>query len=105
VIFEYSHSIEIKDLEQKLKQGKLSFASDKRLLKYLGLLPGSVSPFGLITDMSKNVHVFLDENLAKAEKISFHPNLNTASLVLSYHDFMRFLNHTNNLYEYIKLYD
>ncbi|MEI6051030.1 MAG: YbaK/EbsC family protein, partial [Bacteroidota bacterium] len=43
VIFEYSHNIQIKDLEQRLKQGKLTFASDQRMMKYLGLTPGSVS--------------------------------------------------------------
>jgi Ala-tRNA(Pro) deacylase len=105
VIFEYSHNIQIKDLEQRLKQGKLTFASDKRLLKYLGLSPGSVSPFGLINDISKNVHVFLDENLQNSERISFHPNLNTASLVLPYIDFLRFLEHTGNSYEFVTLYD
>lgn len=105
VIFEYSHIIQIKDLEQRLKQGKLTFASDNRLLKYLGLSPGSVSPFGLINDKTSHVQVFLDENLKNAERISFHPNLNTASLVLAYTDFMRFLEQTGNFYELVKLYD
>jgi Ala-tRNA(Pro) deacylase len=104
VIFEYSHNIQIKDLEQRLKQGKLSFASDKRLQNYLGLSPGSVSPFGLINDQTKHVHVFLDENLKDSEKISFHPNLNTASLVLPYAGFLRFLEHTGNSYEFVILY-
>jgi Ala-tRNA(Pro) deacylase len=105
VIFEYSHNIQIHDLEQRLKQGKLSFASDERLKKYLNLTPGSVSPFGLIHDTSHHVHLFLDENFKKSEKISFHPNLNTASLILQYLDFMRFLKQTGNPYEFIKLYD
>jgi Ala-tRNA(Pro) deacylase len=104
VIFEYSHNIQIGDLEQRLKQGKLSFASDKRLHDYLGLSPGSVSPFGLINDKAKHVHVFLDENLKNSERISFHPNLNTASLVLPYAGFLRFLEHTGNSYEFVILY-
>ena len=105
VIFEYSHNISIRELEQRLKQGKLSFASDQRMQKYLGLSPGSVSPFGLIHDHSRHVHVFLDENLERSEKMSFHPNLNTASLVLGYPDFKRYLNWTSNRFEFIKLYD
>jgi Ala-tRNA(Pro) deacylase len=105
VIFEYSHNIQIKDLEQRLKQGKLTFASDQRLMKYLGLTPGSVSPFGLINDHTKHVHLFLDENFKKSEKISFHPNLNTASLILSYRDFERYLSSSGNLFEFVKLYD
>jgi len=105
VIFEYSHNIQIRDLEQRLKQGKLTFASDQRLMKYLGLAPGSVSPFGLIYDSAKHVHLFLDENFKKSEKISFHPNLNTASIIISFNDFIRFLQWTGITYEYVKLYE
>jgi Ala-tRNA(Pro) deacylase len=105
VIFEYSHNIQIRDLEQRLKQGKLTFASDQRLMKYLGLQPGSVSLFGLINDTSNHVHLFLDENLEKSEKISFHPNLNTASLVIPHKGFIDFLDWSGNTFEFIKLYD
>ena len=105
VILEYSNTLNIKELEQRLKQGKLSFASPKRMKKYLGVDPGSVSPFGLIHDRESHVHVFLDENLKRLERISFHPNLNTASLVISYRDFEKFLIHTGNSYEYVSLYD
>jgi Ala-tRNA(Pro) deacylase len=105
VIFEYSHNTQIRDLEQRLKQGKLTFASDERLKKYLGLTPGSVSPFGLINDTAKHVHLFLDENFQRSEKISFHPNINTASLVIPFKGFIKFLEMTGNVYEYVKLYD
>ena len=105
VIFEYSHNIQIRDLEQRLKQGKLTFGSDRRLMKYLGLTPCSVSPFGLINDTTKHVHLFLDENFLKSEKISFHPNINTASLVIHYKGFIDFLKKTGNEFEYVKLYD
>jgi Ala-tRNA(Pro) deacylase len=105
VILEHSKDLSIHDLEQRLKQGKLSFASDQRMEKYLGLKPGSVSPFGLIHDQTHHVHIFLDENLKQSEKISFHPCVNTASLVISYEDFMRFLNRTQNTFEFLSLYD
>ena len=105
VIFEYSHNILIHDLEQRLKQGKLSFASDERMKKYLGLTPGSVSPFGLIHDSSHHVHLFLDENFKKSEKISFHPNLNTASLVIPFKGFEKFLEYCGNTYEFVNLYE
>ena len=105
VIIEHSHDLHIRDLEQRLKQGKLSFASDQRMMKYLGLTPGSVSPFGLINDTGNHIHLFLDENLKKSEKISFHPCINTASIVISFSGFLKFLQYTGNTYEYLKLYD
>ncbi len=104
VIIEHSHELAIRDLEQRLKQGKLTFASGDRMQKYLGLSPGSVSPFGLIHDTGRHVHLFLDANLRKSTKISFHPCLNTASLVVSFEDFEKFLNFTGNTYEYLDVY-
>ncbi len=105
VIFDHLQNLAIHDLEQRLKQGKLSFASEQRMQKYLGLTPGSVSPFGLIHDEQHHVHLFLDENLKKLPKISFHPNLNTASLVIAFSDFIKFLEAMGNSYEFIQLYD
>ena len=104
VILEHTCTLNIHDLEKRLKQGKLSFASEKRMVKYLGLKPGSVSPFGLINDDESHVYVFLDENLKKSKKISFHPNMNTASLVIDFKDFEKFLEWTGNGYEYLELY-
>jgi Ala-tRNA(Pro) deacylase len=105
VVLEHTRDVFIHDLEKRLRQGKLTFASDQRMNKYLGLTPGSVTPFGLINDHEKHVHLFLDENLQKAEKISFHPCINTASLVISFHDFEKFLIWTGNSFEYTSLYD
>jgi len=105
VILEHLRDLNMKDLERRLKQGKLTFASEKRLLKYLGVMPGSVSPFGLINDPEKHVHIFLDNKLLEFDKLSFHPNDNTASLVISRTDFIRFLDHLGNSYEFLKLYD
>lgn len=105
VILEHLRQLDIKDLEKKLRQGKLTFASDKRLKKYLGLEPGSVSPFGLINDKEKHVYIFIDEKLKEFDRLAFHPNINTASLVISRNDFIKFLTFTGNSYEFIRLYD
>jgi Ala-tRNA(Pro) deacylase len=105
VVLDYRQALDIHDLEYRLKQGKISFASDQRLEKYLGLKAGSVSPFGLINDTENHVHLFLDENLKGSEFISFHPNENTSTVVLRYSDFEKFLVWTGNRYEYLKLYE
>lgn len=105
VVLEHTQALDIHDLEKRLKQGKLTFASPKRMMKYLGVTPGSVSPFGLINDSEKHVHLFLDENIRKSEKISFHPCINTASLVIAFEDFEKFLEYQGNSFEYLRLYD
>jgi Ala-tRNA(Pro) deacylase len=105
VILRADRELNIRDLEQRLKQGKISFASPKRMLKYLGLEGGSVSLFGIINDEEKHVHLFLDAVLEHAEKISFHPNDNTASLIISNDSFHRFLKWSGNAYEFLQLYN
>jgi Ala-tRNA(Pro) deacylase len=105
VILEHLRQLNIHDLERRLRQGKLSFASDQRLKKYLGVEPGSVSPFGLINDTEHHVHLFIDEKLNESDRLAFHPNINTASLVVSKSDFLKFLKHTGNTFEFIRLYD
>ena len=105
VILEHMRQLNIKDLEKRLKQGKLTFASDQRLKKHLGVEPGSVSPFGLINDIENHVHLFIDEKLNEYDSLVFHPNVNTASLIVSKSDFLRFIKHTGNSFEFIKLYN
>ncbi|HEY4786420.1 MAG TPA: prolyl-tRNA synthetase associated domain-containing protein [Bacteroidales bacterium] len=105
VILNHIKQLDIHDLEKRLKQGKISFASEQRMARYLGIKPGSVSPFGLINDTNKHVYVFLDANLQKSQKISFHPNLNTADIVIQFVDLIKFLDWTGNQYEFLQLYD
>lgn len=108
------HDLDIHDLEHRLKAslvaqglpscGKFSFASAERMMKYLGLEPGSVSPFGLINDTNHEVHLFLDENIKEAPLLSFHPNDCRGTVVIKREDFERYLAIVGNTYEYISLY-
>ena len=104
VLLECSQALYIHDLEKRLKQGKISFASPERMDKYLGVKPGSVTPFALINDSQKHVHVFIDKNLQKAKFLSFHPLVNTASLVIKRDDLLKLLDHLGNTYEFIEMY-
>lgn len=104
VILEHDNNLKIKMLEKLLRQGKISFASDWRLDKYLGVKAGSVSPLALVNDKENHVKVFLDDKLQNFSSISFHPGINTASLVLKFTDFIKFMNFTKNNYEFIELY-
>ncbi len=105
VVFDHRHQLSIHELEKRLKQGKLSFASEQRMLKYLGVQPGSVSPFALINDTENHVHVFFDQHLLNSTRISFHPNINTASIVIQFSDLLKFMDFVKNSYEFIKLYE
>ncbi len=104
VCFDAHRTMAIHDLEQRLRQGKLSFASEQRMERWLGLRPGSVSPFGLINDTENHVHLFLDANMQQWEMFAFHPNDNRATVVLTRDAFFRYLHEVGNTYEFIELY-
>ena len=91
VIIAHTKRADLRAVANQIGDGKLSFASPERLMTYLGVAPGSVSPAGLINDRAHHVRVFLDRDLKTAARISFHPNVNTATLTVSFEDFQRFL--------------
>lgn len=104
VSFDCDRQLAIHDLEQRLHQGKLTFASPERMARYLAVEPGSVSPFGLINDTENHVHLFLDEQLLNAPSLSFHPNDCRGTIVIRQTAFEHYLHTVGNTYEYIKLY-
>lgn len=86
--------VDLKRLAKELGEVQLSFASLERLLKHLGLTPGSVTPFGLMNNADRCVKVLLDTQVAQAEEQGFHPNINTATLSLKTKDLRKFLDWT-----------
>ncbi len=105
VVLRSDKDLDIKELNKFLpgENERLSFGSPERLMKYLQLTPGSVSPFGLINDIENHVILFIDSDLKNTEKLSFHPNINTRSVVISHFDFQKYLKNIGNKYEYIKI--
>lgn len=96
VVLEETKQADLKGLSDKLGAGKLSFASERRLMEHLGLETGAVSPFGLINDAKKAVTAVIDRDLSKGHTVSFHPNVNTATISIAYADFEKFLKHCKN---------
>lgn len=104
VSFDCERNLAIRDLEQRLRQGKLTFTSEQRMERLLGLRPGSVSPFGLINDTEHRVHLFLDRNLERCDAYSFHPNDNRATVLIRRDEFLRYLAAVECSYEFADLY-
>lgn len=105
VIMDSRHQMDIHSIEKMLRQGKLSFASSERMMKYLGLRPGSVSLFGLVNDKDHDVTLFVDKGLVNVKKVSFHPNDNHASLVISSSDMFKFIENIGNEWRVVDLYE
>lgn len=94
---------DLKSIAAQIGSSRLGFASEERLMKYLGLTPGSVTPFGLLNDEERKVTVLIDEDLKNNEYICFHSNVNTATVSILYDDFMKFLKWRGNEYKYVKI--
>ncbi len=103
VILEHSKTADLKALAARAGADRLSFASADRLARFLGLTPGSVSPFGLIHPGATDVVVILDADLARAERLGFHPNVNTATITLTAADFLRFLESRGNIVRHVAI--
>lgn len=82
---------DLKILASKLNSSRLSFASEERLQKHLGLTKGSVSPLGMLNESSDGVEVVLDRDLASKPLVGVHPNDNTATVYMAFSDLERLL--------------
>ena len=75
----------------------LSFASAEDLLERLALIPGAVTPLGVLNDETRSVQVFLDQDfLQEPGLVGVHPNENTATVWLKAEDLIRILREHGN---------
>ena len=75
--------VDLKKFQKKNGTRRLSFASADDLMAIMGLIPGAVTPLGVLNDEERRVEVCLDRDfLAEPGKIGVHPNDNTATVWL-----------------------
>lgn len=103
VVVPKNKKVDIKALGAAQGLGRLSFGSPDRLMRFLGLEPGAVSPFGILNDPQGQVTVLVDQTILSEEAVGFHPNVNTATLALSVADFRRFLDSRPNTVQFITI--
>ena len=83
--------IDLKALGERLGAGRLSFGSADRLMKYLGVIPGAVTPFAAINDTQGQVKVVLDKAVLEVTPINPHPLDNAMTTSIAPEDLIRFL--------------
>ena len=85
-------ALDIKHVQAAIgASGRVSFCSAEQLMQHLGILPGSVTPFGLVNDVGCAVTMVLERQLLEADPVNFHPLENTATTSIGRDDFVRFL--------------
>lgn len=85
-------NIDLKTLHKSIgAQGRLGFAAPEMLHTALGCEPGSLTPFAVINDREGQVDVILDAGLMGAERLNFHPLVNTECTSIAPRDLIAFL--------------
>ncbi len=83
--------------------GRLSFANAEELMAKLHLIPGAVTPFGLVNDQMHEVKFFLDEDFLTFDIVNFHPLQNDATIGMAIDPFLRFFELIAHKPEIIKI--
>jgi Ala-tRNA(Pro) deacylase len=91
VVAEEDRRIDLKVLGERIGAGKVSFGSPERLMQYLGVLPGSVTPLGLINDLGHAVQIVIDQALLAHDPINVHPLTNDRTTAISPKDLLAFI--------------
>jgi len=96
--------VDLKEFRRKNATRPLSFASENELMDILGLIPGAVTPLGLLNDTEHRVQLYLDETfLASPGLIGVHPNDNTATVWLDTNDLVKLIKEHGTPMEFVEL--
>lgn len=84
-------NVSLREIQESLGSRRLSFASEQDLRAMLGLVPGSVTPLGVLNDAEWRVEVVLDQALVDAGRVTIHPCDNTGTVLLATTDLIELL--------------
>ena len=103
VVLKGDKKADLKSIKSQINSTALSFASEERLEKHLGLSKGAVTPLGIINDDEHLVNIVLDEDLKNEEILGVHPNVNTSTVFISYNDLIKFIHSFGNEIFYVNI--
>ncbi len=84
-------AVDLKELAHRLGAKRLSFGSAERLMRYLGVIPGAVSPFSAINDRGGAVQVAIDRAVLRQDPVNLHPLDNAKTTAIAGADLLHFL--------------
>ena len=94
--------VDLKEFRNKYGTAKLSFASADDLMAIMGLIPGAVTPLGLLNDSQCKVKLFLDRTF-DGGLIGVHPNDNTATVWLKTEDLIKLIRESGHEVEFVEV--
>ena len=93
--------VDLKEFRKTQCTQPLTVVKPDELADILGLIPGAVSPFGLLNDSEKKVIFYIDNAFREGNGlIGIHPNDNTATVWLKAEDLVKIIQeHGNEVHE------
>lgn len=94
--------VDLKEFRKQHGLRALSFASPEELSAVMGLIPGAVTPLGILNDVERRVYFYLDKSFIGG-KIGVHPNDNTATIWMQADELMDLIKKHGNAAEFTEL--
>ncbi|MCP4326857.1 MAG: prolyl-tRNA synthetase associated domain-containing protein [Alphaproteobacteria bacterium] len=88
--------VDLKKLRKSIGAGNLSFGKPELLMEVLGIEPGSVTPFALLSDGAGRVDVVLDKAMLEHDPLNYHPLTNGATTAIAPGDLIKFIASTGH---------
>ena len=96
--------VNLKEFRKNNNTRPLSFASADDLMGIMGLVPGAVTPLGLLNDTECKVTLFLDNDfIGDLGLIGVHPNDNTATVWIKANDLVTLIQQHGNTVNFVRI--
>lgn len=87
----FDTEIDLKWLPRRLNAARLSFGNADLLRDVLGVVPGSVTPLGLVNDTGRRVVPVLDARIMEQSLVNCHPLRNDMTTAIKPADLVKFM--------------
>ena len=91
VIIDDAKRLDMDVFKEIVEENRIKMASAETLNDKMMLLPGTVSPFGLLNNRDKDIQVYFDQEIVSEERMSFHPNTNEKTIFVNTKELFTFL--------------
>ena len=103
LIMDDKKPLDMDDFKAQVGANRIRMASLDSLAEKMNLPAGTVSPFGLLNNEEKDIHVYFDKEIVSEDVMTFHPNTNEKTIFIKTQDLFRFLESIGFTYEIVTL--
>ena len=103
LIMDDKKRLDMDDFKVQVGADRIRMASLDSLAEKMNLPAGTVSPFGLLNNEEKDIHVYFDKDIISDDAKTFHPNTNEKTIFIKSKDLFRFLKSIGFTYEILIL--